>query len=425
MSMTPWGESEALREKKLSPGPGVSREDVEQNHRERLYGATVAVVANKGYAATTVADLTRVAGVSRTTFYRYFADKEACLVATLEVLVDGVTAVTTNRMSGGKEWQERALAGMNAFMQMLVTQPDAARLCVIEADAAGPRSLAVVDRAVTTFEAMIADLFEELPAQRGMPPEMVGAMVAAVRKVMQTRLHRREEDKLPEMVPGLVELALKYTPPPGPIPAPTRRKTLPRSLPLGVDEPAERIEAATMEVVARTGYAEATLAQIVAEAGVSLRTFYATFPGKVEAFEAALLRARLRMAAATVPAYRRASDPREAISALLEAGLAFFESEPSFARLITIDVYSAGREALEARDRAIEEARRFVESGLRRAGSENPVAVEAIQSGLYGLLSSRVRSRKASNLRGLAPLMIYMTLVPFLGAEEAYHWATR
>lgn len=423
--MTPWGESEALSEKKLSPGPGVAREDVELNHRERLYGATVAVVADKGYAGTTVADLTRVAGVSRTTFYRYFADKESCLVATLEVLIDGVVAITASRLRSDEDWQERALAGMTAFMQLLVAQPDAARLCVIEADAAGPRAVAVVDRAVAQFEEMLAAVFEELPAQRGMPPEMVAAMVAAVRKIMQTRLHRREESKLLEMVPSLVELALAYKPPPAPIPEPTRKKAMPRSRPLGVDEPAERIEVATMEVVAKVGYAEATLARIVAEAGVSLRTFYAIFPGKVEAFEAALLRARLRMAAATVPAYRRASDPREAISALLQAGLAFFESEPSFARLITIDVYSAGREAIEARDQAIEEARRFVESGLRRAGSDNPVAAEAIQSGLYGVLSARVRSRKAGNLRGLAPLMTYMTLVPFLGPDEAYRWATR
>jgi AcrR family transcriptional regulator len=425
MSMTPWGESEALSKKRLSPGPGVSREDVELNHRERLYGATVAVVTDKGYAATTVADLTRVAGVSRTTFYRYFDDKESCLVATLEVLVGGVVAITSSRLRSDEDWQERALSGMTAFMELLVAQPDAARLCVVEANAAGARAVAVVDRAVARFEEMLAAVFEELPAQRGMPPEMVAAMVAAVRKIMQTRLHRGEEGRLLEMVPSLVELALTYKPPPAAIPEPARKKALPRSRPLGVDEPAERIEAATMEVVAEVGYAEATLARIAAAAGVSLRTFYATFPGKVEGFEAALLRARLRMAAATVPAYRRASDPREAISALLKAGLAFFESEPDFARLITIDVYSAGREALEARDHAIEEAQRFVESGLRRAGTDNPVVAEAIQSGLYGMLSARVRSKKAGNLRGLAPLMIYMTLVPFLGPEEAYSWATR
>ena len=90
-----------------------------------------------------------------------------------------------------------------------------------------------------------------------------------------------------------------------------------------------------------------------------------------------------------------------------------------------MDVYSAGREALEGRDRAIEAARYFIESGLPTSGVDNEVAVEAIQSGLYGILSERMRSKRAGNLRGLAPLMIYMTLVPFLGPGEAYAWATR
>jgi AcrR family transcriptional regulator len=425
MAMTPWGDSDSLREKRLSPGPGVTREEVELNHRERLYGATVAVTASKGYAETTVTDVVRVAGVSPTTFYKYFADKEACFLATLEVLVTGIVAMTASRLRQGEGWEERAQEGMQRFMELLTTQPDAARLCVIEAEAAGPKATAMVDRAVVEFEAMIRSVFEELPDQRGMPAEMITAMVGAVRKIMQTRLQRREESALLEMVPKLVELALTYQPPPKPLPARPRRKIAPSPGVRGVDEPAERIEAATMAVVAKKGYAEATLADVAAEAGVSLRTFYATFAGKAEAFEATLLRARLRMAAATIPAYKRTSSWPEAVWALTHAGLAFFDQEPDFARLITVDIYSAGRDALEGRDRAIESARHFVEAGLLASGMDNPVAAEAIQSGIYAMLAERVRSRRHRNLRGLAPLMIYMTLVPFLGPEESYRWAKR
>lgn len=425
MTETPWGDSDELRGKKLAPGPGISPADVELNHRERLYGAMVAVSAEKGYAETTVTDLIRIAGVSRTTFYKYFGDKEACFLATLEALVAGIVAITGSQLRGDEDWQQRAGQGMETFMQLLVTQPDAARLCVVEADAAGPRARAVVDRAVKEFEAMVGGVFEELPKQRGMPPEMVKAMVGATRKIMQTRLHRRTEGELLEMVPALIELAFRYEPPPGTLPDRWRRKSPTPPIAPGADEPAERIEAATMAAMARAGYAETTLADIAAEAGVSLRTFYATFPGKLEAFEAALLRGRLRMAAATVPAYRRASSWPEAVWALIHAGLAFLDAEPNFARLITVDIHGAGREALEGRDRAIEAARYFIEAGLPSSGLENRVAVEAIQSGLYGILSERMRSKRSGSLRGLAPLMIYMTLVPFLGPADAYAWATR
>jgi len=180
-----------------------------------------------------------------------------------------------------------------------------------------------------------------------------------------------------------------------------------------------------MAAVASAGYAETTLADIATRAGVSLRTFYATFPGKLEAFEAALLRGHLRMSAASVPAFRRAKSWPEGVSALIHAGLSFLETEPDFARLITVDIYSAGREALEGRDLALESTRYFIEAGLKTYEVENRVVVEAIQSGLYGMLSQRMRSKRSANLRSMAPLMIYMTLTPFLGSEEAYTWATR
>lgn len=425
MTVTPWGDSDQLSARRLAPGPGVSRADVELNHRERLYGAMVAVTAKKGYAETTVSDLIRVAGVSRTTFYKYFEDKEACVLATLEALIAGIVALTASRLKGDEGWEQRAARGMEMFMQLLVTQPAAARLCVVESDAVGPRARAVVDRAAREFETMVSSVFEELPEQRGMPPEMVRAMVGAVRKVMQTRLQRGTEGELIEMVPQLIELAFLYQPPPGPLPKRSRRKSGRPPVAPGADEPAERIEAATMAVMARAGYAETTLADIAAEAGISLRTFYATFPGKLEAFEAALLRGRLRMSAASVPAFRRATSWPEGVWALIHAGLGFLDAEPDFARLITIDIYSAGREALEGRDRALESTRYFIEAGLASSGVENPVVVEAIQSGLYGVLSERMRSKRSSSLRGLAPLMIYMTLAPFLGREESYAWATR
>jgi AcrR family transcriptional regulator len=308
---------------------------------------------------------------------------------------------------------------------LLVTQPDAARICVVESYAAGSEAVVIVDGAVAEFTEMMTGVFEQLPEQRGMPKEIVAAMIGGLRKVLHTRLHRRDEGELLEMVPRLVELGLTYRPPPGKLPDRGRRRDSPAAAFVEfVDEPAERIERATMAVVAREGYAEASMRAIATEAGVSLRTIYATFPdGKPEAFGAALLRCRLRMGAATLPAYRRPRSWPEAIVAITKASLAFLEAEPDFARLLTIDVYSAGGEALESRDRAIESTQHFIESGLRYPELDNPIAAEAIQSSLYAILSTRVRSEPTRSLTGMAPLAIYLILAPFLGPEEAHRFA--
>jgi AcrR family transcriptional regulator len=424
MTMTPWGESAELRTRQLQSGPGVPRAEVEDNQRERLYGATVAVVANKGYINTTVADLTEMAGVSRTTFYRYFADKEACFLATLELLLTGITALTRSGLAGEGSWQERSEAGMATFVGMLVTQPDAARICVVESDAAGPKAIGMVDATAAKFARMLSDVFEELPDQRRMPKVIVDAMIGGIRKVLQTRLHRRTEAELVHLVPALVNLGLSYRPPPHRLPdrAP-RGKGLPRSWRSeGIDEPAQRLEMAAMEVVAREGYKEATMAEIARHARVSLATLYANFEDKPDLFEAALLRSRLRMSAAVLPAFRRAPDWPGSIAALTRASLAFLEAESDFTRLITIDVHSAGTAALENRDRALDSTRRFIEAGMPGEDEREPIVAEAIQSALYAMLVARVRSRY-KNLQGMAPLAIYMILAPFLGPDDAYRHA--
>lgn len=424
MSRTPWGDSESLKGRRLRPGPGVPKEEVERNQRERLYGATVAVVARKGYAATSITDLIELAGVSRTTFYRYFPDKEACFLATLETIAAGVAAVTRNELTAAGELRERAQAGLEAFVKLLVAQPDAARLCIVEADAAGPRARAIVDAAAAQFGEMLSAVFEELPEQRGMPAEIVAAMVGGVRKLLQTRLHRRTEKELLGMVEELVRLGLSYRPPPHPLPdRRPRTKRPPPGRSQGSDEPAERLERATMAVIARDGYIEATMAAIAAEARVSLATLYRNFADKEDIFEAALLRSRLRMGAATVPAYRRAGSWPEGIAALVRASLAFLESEPDFARLIAVDVHSAGNGALESRDQALDATRHFLETGLKYPDGPPSIVGEAIQSALYALLGARIRSACPENLQGMAPLAIYMILAPFLGPEEAYRAA--
>src|SRR6476620_3098833 len=78
MVLTPWGESGDLRQRRLRPGPGVPRDAVLANQRERLFGAMVASVAERGYSATTLGDLIEISGVSSRTFYDLFPDKQAC-----------------------------------------------------------------------------------------------------------------------------------------------------------------------------------------------------------------------------------------------------------------------------------------------------------------------------------------------------------
>jgi AcrR family transcriptional regulator len=52
--------------------------------RERLLAGMVAAANQHGYAQATVSAVIEHAGISRPTFYEYFADRDACFLAALE-----------------------------------------------------------------------------------------------------------------------------------------------------------------------------------------------------------------------------------------------------------------------------------------------------------------------------------------------------
>lgn len=429
MVLTPWGHSKSLRERRLPPGRGTPRGETERNQRERLFGAMVAVASTKGYGATSVADLLAVSGVSRKAFYEHFADKESCFLATLEEILSGASAITASRLRRAGSWEERAERSLTSFLELLVAQPAAARLCVVESHAAGPAAVARVDKATAGFNEMMAQALRERPDYGEMPEELLWAMVGGMQRIVHTRLRLGAERELLAEAPLLLQLGLTYRPPPERLRRKRRRgaSAIPsEDAPPSADadgwprDPGERIVRGTLAAVAEKGIGATTVGDIVEAAHISLSTFYEHFDGKAEAFDAALYASRARMVGYGLPIYRRARSWPEGVRALTEFSLSYLASEPEFARLIARDVYAAGPEALARLDRAIEAARRFVDDGVEEyAPQMPPIWREAIISALYAMLCRHVRLEGPESLPEIAPLATYMALAPFLGPEAA------
>ena len=218
MVMTPWGDSDSLRGRRLRPGPGKTREEVEQNQRERIYGAMIALVAEKGYEATTLADLAELSGVSSRTFYGLFENKQACFAAALQnmimLAVGTATHIGSDTQLGG--WEEQSRAGSHAFAEMIVAQPAAARACLIEAFAAGPEVVAPLEAAIAGFEALARMIIAQVPERAGMPDEILAAYIGALEEIVRMRLLSGEENALPDLMDQLWDLISSYVPPPSP-----------------------------------------------------------------------------------------------------------------------------------------------------------------------------------------------------------------
>jgi AcrR family transcriptional regulator/DNA-binding transcriptional ArsR family regulator len=399
----------------LPPGPGTPASDVARNQRERLFGAMVASVATRGYAATRVTDLIELSGVSRRSFYALFPDKEACFQAVVRELVSNSMSVTEDLPGEGGD---RARRRFQALTKLVTAQPAAARLCLIEAYAAGEEATKPVEEALGTLERRMQAGGAEVPQRAGMSPEMIGALIGAALEVVRTRLRQGREDELAELGPELVEFLLAYEAPPTPLRLATRPpSSTPESI-AGHDH-GERALRAFAVVVAERGYANTTIDQVVKRASMSPTTFYANFDGKQDALRAAIDSAGAQIAAAVLPAFRRHPDWPSAMRAAFGALLNFLASRPALAHLIMVDVYAAGSEALQRRETALQPVTGLLQEAQHRFPQVPPIATEAIFGGLYSLAYRQVRETGAGGLPALAPLCTYLALTPFIGPKHA------
>lgn len=409
---TPWGNAEDLRERRIRPGPGVRREEVAQNQRERLFAATVAAVAEQGYAETTVADLISLSGVSRTAFYELFADRQACFVATMEAILHRTSKAVSARFDGRG-------SALEAFIEEIVAQPAAAQMCFVESFNAGPAAVALMDQSVGGFEELYQQAFDAREGEIRMPPELVAAIVGGLRKVIYTRLRRGQAGELSSLTEPLAQWSLGYEPPSKPL---RRRARVADDGYRGhyrPSNPADRIVEAATGTISEHGYAATTIAEIVDRASASLTTFYEHFDGKEDVFVAALDAGQAQMFAVTLPVYRRAKDWPTAVRTSFEAMVDFLAANLSFAQLALVEIFSGTARALARRDRTIESLHGFLTPGYEYGSKAPSVAAEAIGGAAYELLYRQIRSGGTEGLRQVAPSITYITLAPFLGAEDA------
>jgi len=130
----------------------VSAVGVVSSQRARLLAAMATVVAEKGYAATTVADVVSTAGVSRSTFYELFASKEACFLdAYNQGVEDLIRAVRKAVHEGDGDWRAQLRAGIRAYLAQLARMDHFARMYIDEIHAVGAAALAARAEALRRF----------------------------------------------------------------------------------------------------------------------------------------------------------------------------------------------------------------------------------------------------------------------------------
>lgn len=184
----------------------------------------------------------------------------------------------------------------------------------------------------------------------------------------------------------------------------------------------ERMLLAVAEAVAEQGFATTTVADIIARARLSRRTFYEHFADKEECYLAAYDTVVEQLLAAVGQAYEQADGWTQKVHDGLETFLAYLAAEPAFARMCIVEVVAAGAEARSRRDAAMRVFVDFLEPGRAEApkGIEVPaLASEIVVGGIYEIIYSRLQRDAANELVELLPELLRCALIPFIGHSAA------
>ncbi len=179
-------------------------EVVARSQRERLLDAAFHVVAEKGYGATTVADLTGEAGISRTTFYEMFADKEACFLAAYDSAVDVLVRQVEAAFEAQDDWPERVQAGLEVLLGSLAAEPQIARLALVDVGAAGPAAQRRYRAALQRMTPFFDEGRDFAPGGRRLPANVSRMAIGAVTGLVSDEIEAGRADLLPNLLPEVL-----------------------------------------------------------------------------------------------------------------------------------------------------------------------------------------------------------------------------
>ena len=182
-----------------------------------------------------------------------------------------------------------------------------------------------------------------------------------------------------------------------------------------------RLLAAGVRAVDELGWANTTVADIVARSRISRRTFYETFANREECLAAVLEDILGVIAGELADAGLEGLEWRERVRQGLWVILAFFDREPVLARVCVVQALSGSLGVLARREEVLGRLAAVVDEGRRspRATRCTRLTAEGLVGAAFGIVYARLLKGQRQPLTGLLGELMGMIVLPYLGPAAA------
>lgn len=189
------------------------------------------------------------------------------------------------------------------------------------------------------------------------------------------------------------------------------------------EDPArKRIAAALIELVAEQGVEATTVAMVCARAGVDRAGFDRCFHSKEDCFLRVLDEAAEDLCLRATAAYARPPRWHDRIWAAAWAAMRFFQEDPARARFLVVEVNGVGSRAQARRDMVLQRMADLIDAGrteIPGCAAVSRSTAEMVSGAIYGTMISKVREGAIERGEEFLSELVYMAMMPYLGARAA------
>jgi AcrR family transcriptional regulator len=185
-----------------------SREHIVEMQRARMLEAMTEIVADRGLYGTTIAAVAKQARVSRVTFAEVFGGVEQAFVELVKQVTSWPTGLIRDAFEGQDSWRASVLAGLEALLEFLDSEPALARVCIIDALAGPPAALEHRAQLLQPLVALVDGVRDTIPREQQPPAVTAEAGVVGVAGILHARLVAGEAPPFIDLLGELAELLI-------------------------------------------------------------------------------------------------------------------------------------------------------------------------------------------------------------------------
>lgn len=204
-------DSRSLSERLATLPPGrhlVPPDFVARNQRERMLLATAELVAERGYQKTTIELIAKTARVALSTFYEQFSSKEECFLAAFDETMDAAAEIFAELIDEEQSWIDQISTGLEIALEMVVKEPARARLCIVEAQAAGGEAMKRYQGMLELIAPKLREGREHNPRSVRLPDGLEVAIAGGLVWLVHQRLLAGRENEIKGLLPEMLQVTL-------------------------------------------------------------------------------------------------------------------------------------------------------------------------------------------------------------------------